>query len=396
MPVLFLKVSLNCNFFILQYFMKFSSSYCPLFSTASLLLLILTFSACSSSSDDSEINTSVDAEMDTTYFRSNVSTGVLTITTIGDWKIEKADTASWFSFSPTEGSGNATVTIEIKKNEATKARFAHLIIHVGANSKPIYSTQAAADGSEGGSTAIANYFEIPKDTTIVNCIKITRFLPGSRSSMRNYTMFYDTGMKLAYWVAYPLTSSYIGSSGRSENWEYDPMISESYQPKLYSAFKDGYSRGHQIPSADRTYSTSENSTTFFFSNMTAQNYDLNGGMWGDLENKVRVWMKSADTLYVVTGAMIKTKTDQTITYTYDNDYAKIAIPKYYFKALAQKRGTSYYTIAFTMNNEEPSSYDSFKNHQITVSQLEEETGFTFFPSLSKSVKSQVNSSIWSY
>ena len=369
-----------------------------LFRASCLLFLILFYSACSSSSNDNSIDISLDAGMDTTYFSSNATTTSLSITTAGDWTIEKADTASWFSISTTEGTGNATVNIIIAKNEVDEARFGHLIVSVGDNTKHIYFTQAAAadGGSIIDSSSTASYFEIPKDTTIANCIKITRFLPGSRSSMRNYTMFYDTSMKLAYWVAYPLTNSYIGSSGRSEDWEYDPLISESYQPVLYSAYKGGYSRGHQIPSADRTYSTTENSTTFYFSNMTAQNYDLNAGMWADLESKVRTWMKSADTMYVVTGAMIKTKTDQTITYTYDNSYNEIPVPKYYYKALAQKRGTSYYTIAFMIENAEPSSSDTYSSYQLSVSELEQETGFTFFPSLSESVKGQVNSTIWSY
>lgn len=359
-----------------------------------LFIAIFLLQSCSSSDNSSEEAISLDATIDTTRFTSNATSGIVVITTNSNWTIEEVNGADWVSLSKAEGIGNDTITIQLSKNTVDEERFAKLVITSGDKTKPLYFSQAPA--TDGGSTTNASYFEIPKDTSIANCIKVTRFLPGSRSNMRNYTMLYDTNMKLAYWVAYPLTSTYIGSSGRSEAWEYDPLISEIYQPKLYSAFSGGYSRGHQIPSADRTYSTLENSTTFFFSNMTAQNYDLNSGIWVDLENKVRTWMKSADTMYVVTGAMIKTKTDATITYAYDNDNAKIAVPKYYFKALAQKRGTSYYTIAFKIDNAEPTSTDTYSSHAISVTELENETGFTFFPSLSTATKNQINTAIWSY
>lgn len=358
------------------------------------ILAGILFQSCSNSTDPA-VSYTLAINMDTNRFNSNATKGTLTITTDGNWTIKDPDSANWLSLSQTEGKGNATVTIDISKNNIDNERFAHLIVSVGDIQKHIYFQQAPATYS--GPTNTAGYFEIPKDTTIPNCIKITRSLPGSRATMRNYTMFYDTDMKLAYWVAYPLTSSYLGSSGRSEAWDYDPLIQSGYQPQLYSAYSGGYSRGHQIPSADRTYNNLENSTTFFFSNMTAQNYDLNAGIWADLEAKVRTWMKNGpDTMYVVTGSMIRTKTNQTITYASDNNGAKIAVPKYYYKALAQKRGNSYYTIAFKMDNAEPPTSPTLKNYQLSVSDLEKETGYTFFPALSASIKSQINTAIWSY
>ncbi|MDY4849938.1 MAG: DNA/RNA non-specific endonuclease, partial [Paludibacteraceae bacterium] len=64
---------------------------------------------------------------------------------------------------------------------------------------------------------------------------------------------------------------------------------------------NGYTRGHQIPSADRTATRELNEQTFYMSNMTLQAYDFNSGIWLDLENKVRGYMCN-DTIYVVTGA----------------------------------------------------------------------------------------------
>ena len=49
--------------------------------------------------------------------------------------------------------------------------------------------------------------------------------------------------------------------------------------------------------------------------------------------------------------------DRNITYVKDNDKKNVAKPKYYFKALAQKVGNTYYTIGFKMNNKAPSNTD---------------------------------------
>jgi endonuclease G len=376
-----------------EYIMKivfFNRMSFPLVAFSFVLTAVLF--ACSES-NGGEDATLLEASMDATRFESNAPSGVLSVETTASWTVKEADGVEWVSFSSTQGTGNAKINVLFTKNTSENERFAQLVVTAGTAQKHIYISQKASTEG-GGTTTNGSYFEIPKDTTIENTMKITRFLPGSRSGMRNYTMFYDKAMKLAYWVAYPLTSSYIGSSGRSEAWGYDPLISISYQPVLFSSGFSGYSRGHQIPSADRTYNSNENSTTFFFSNMTAQNYNLNGGIWADLEGKIRTWMRSCDTMYVVTGAMIKTSSNQTIIYVNDNNGSKVALPKYYFKALAQKRGANYYTIAYKMNNADPGASASFTSFQMTVTDLERQTGFTFFPSLSAVTKGKIDSNIW--
>ena len=80
--------------------------------------------------------------------------------------------------------------------------------------------------------------------------------------IRNYSMLYDTDLKMAYWVAYPLCGWYIGSSGRTDAWDYDPKLTESLQPNLFGGIS-GYDRGHQIPSGDRTCSRTINEQTFY-------------------------------------------------------------------------------------------------------------------------------------
>lgn len=211
--------------------------------------------------------------------------------------------------------------------------------------------------------------------------------------IRNYSLLYDTDLKIAYWVAYPLCHWYITGDGkRTDAWGYDPQVSKSLQANLSSSYPaKNYDRGHQLPSGDRLRSNAINAQTFYYTNMTPQTgKKLNQTIWMDLEDAVRGWSSGTDTLYVVTGAMPTTSTDQTIQYTTDIDGKKIAIPKYYFKVLARKVSGQYQTVGYKLDN---TSY-SDRNYNIglvSVKELEEMTGFTFFPDvpeITESVKSQ--------
>lgn len=234
----------------------------------------------------------------------------------------------------------------------------------------------------------SSYMETPAIATDENTVYVTHGFPG-RTNVRNYAMLYDKKYKVAYWVAYPMHASYIGSSGRTDAWGYDPAIAQADQVNLSSSFGNGYDRGHQIPSGDRTATRELNATTFYYSNMTAQVSSMNQGIWNNLEQQVRTWTAQSDTLYVVTGASIRSKTDQTITYSKGS-----AIPKYYYKALAMKKGDTYYTIAFKINNEVIPSGTSYNNFRMNVSDLEKETGYTFFPKLPNGSKTSIDGNIW--
>lgn len=76
---------------------------------------------------------------------------------------------------------------------------------------------------------------------------INHYMPSDKK-VRNYSLLYDSELKLAYWVAYPYCSYYDGSAGRNEKWAYDPEISSSLQVNLKNSYGiSGYDRGHQIP-----------------------------------------------------------------------------------------------------------------------------------------------------
>ncbi|MDU1905844.1 MAG: fimbrillin family protein [Dysgonomonas sp.] len=251
---------------------------------------------------------------------------------------------------------------------------------------------------EGGEVDNYGWLETPTRTSISNTTFVNHMLPfdsnaPQRSIYRNYSMLYDTQYKLAHWVAYPMHSFYLGSTKRTDKWAFDPAVDQAYQPYLFSSWGiTGMDRGHQLPSADRTYSVAENETTFYFTNMAVQQSTLNQTTWANLESKLRTWTGQCDTLYVVTGASITTKDDTNIEIIYDRDNRSVAKPKFFYKAIAKREGDMYYTIAYKMNNVATS--DSYDNYRLTVAQLENETGFEFFPSIPSVSKKIINSDKW--
>jgi endonuclease G len=232
---------------------------------------------------------------------------------------------------------------------------------------------------------------------------------GSKSNQRNFTICFDREHKLATWVAYPLHKSHIGSSGRTEDWQYGPGVPTQYQPNLSKSYTGNYDRGHQIPSGDRTGSKEMNRPTFYYSNMTPQASQFNQGGWATLENDVRSEICS-DTLYVVTGALFLTTNDSSIAkQTTDKSGKTCPIPSHYYKVLLRtKSGNTGKAIKDITNASDLKAIAILIKHKstcniqnsdyISISELERQSGYAFFPALNDAiedeVKSQCNPSAW--
>lgn len=266
---------------------------------------------------------------------------------------------------------------------------------------PAVSFTAPGGSGSGEVTQYGGYVELPTVTASQlaqsNIKYITHSFLYNSKTYRSYEMLYDTDLKIAYWVAYPLCNFYTTSNvSRTNEWGYDPALSTTQQANLSGGIS-GYDRGHQIPSADRLVCREANVQTFYYTNMTPQlGSGLNQTIWANLEIAVRGWSSGIDTLYVVTGAMPTSTAQPSKKYAYDRSGQRICVPAYYFKALCRLDRTTgkAYTIAFYFDHKNYSSSDSYKNYAISVKELEDLTGFTFFPTVSSQYKSSFDWNIW--
>ncbi len=231
---------------------------------------------------------------------------------------------------------------------------------------------------------------------------------GRKVEGRNYTMCFDATKRGSWWVAYPLHRVHLGSGRpKPDPWAFDPELSSTWQADLAKgSYVGDYDRGHQIPNADRNADLTPGGMcyqTFYASNSTPQASNLNQQGWARLEQKVRSWV-CTDTLYVVTGAYWNPDSSKKTT---DKSGNSCPIPDYYFKVvvrttagnvrhtgdlLGDYKADQLKAIGFWVAN--ASGQGEAKDWVKSVDEIEDLTGFTFFPSLPEAVKQQKNAAAW--
>lgn len=231
-------------------------------------------------------------------------------------------------------------------------------------------------------------YNMPQSVNLAGVKKTYNFTPKDR----NYSMLYDKNERIALWIAYPLHDSHIGDSGRSE-WSYAPNITQTSQPNVVGgAWQDktlGCDRGHQIASGDRTIAAEVNAMTFYTTNATVQKISLNGGVWEGLESALQGKVKTnSDTIYIVTGVTLTSKEITQKQYTYDRSNRDVAIPAAYYKAIYRKVNGKDETYGYYFPNVETEQTKNFNQpkYMRSVSELEKETGYVFFPHVDRAVK----------
>ena len=218
----------------------------------------------------------------------------------------------------------------------------------------------------------------------------------SANGERNYTHYYDTDTYTSLWVAYPLESKHMGSYSRPDTWSFNPQIDVKYQVDLRNRSytdSDVHVRGHLIPNASRNGNKTMQEQTFYVTNSVPQVHtNFNSGIWQTLEAAIQSKAKSQK-LYIVTGvAFNKVGETKTIKYTTAKDDTKLVpIPNYFYKVVllptVDSAGavTSAKCVGFWFENKAYSG-STYSTYSVSVDQIEEWTGFDFFPNLPDSVE----------
>ena len=242
-------------------------------------------------------------------------------------------------------------------------------------------------------------------SSLSDLYKVTHYATLNAASVRNYTLLYDPEMYASYWVAYPLCSAHLGT-GRDDEWAYDPSVpsakqtnavSGAYGVNISTANYDNnlYARGHQLPNADRTVNDSMSDQTYYMTNITPQIQNgFNGGVWNNLEAAIRGLTSSCDTVYVITGAAFRKKTDGTeniTTIVNTRDSKTLPVPNYYWKALLKVTWsgdtvTDASAIGFWLPHQDLKGAN-YATYAVSVDQIETWTGFDLFANLPAALQS---------
>jgi endonuclease G len=208
---------------------------------------------------------------------------------------------------------------------------------------------------------------------------LAKFLPAHQPNdpmliqHKYFTLLYNEKHEQAAWVVHRLEPFQTkGNTPRNEDFRPDRAIpSGSATPFDYRG--SGLSRGHLAPAGDFKFSREAMDETFLMSNMSPQDRDFNAGIWNDLEKLVRYWVNRDKVLYVITGPILK---DNLPKIGKEN---RITVPAYYFKIILDYQEPEIKAIAFLMKNED--SLELVENFIVSIDELEELTGYDFFPQL---------------
>lgn len=312
-----------------------------------------------------------------------------------------------FSYSATNGSDTGSVVAAVSGDTAT----ATLTDLSAGTSYTVYGVATATNGStpqsasatftteptEVDRTDHTAWFELPAKISDQGSNMLTRSFYDSPA--RNYTMHYNTSTYTADWVAYPLAAGHMGTGRPDDPWQVTPGIPTNDQINVWKgsygvnvgSTTNIYARGHQIPNADRNRDPSGTmcTQTYYATNSTPQIQNgFNSGIWSSLEGGVRGLANTTDTVYVVTGATLRTVGgSEAVTYIQpQHDSKQCPVPNYYYKVLlkvkrdASNRITSAMAVGVWLPHKVYSG-ESYTSYTRSVDEIERLTGYDFFANL---------------
>ena len=200
------------------------------------------------------------------------------------------------------------------------------------------------------------------------------------------------------WASWDLTASDIGNSGRSGSFFTDTNLPSDFYWVTDNDY-DGvgnidFNRGHMCPSEDRTDNTTDNDMVFFMSNFIPQAADNNQGVWANFESYCQSLAQSGDELLITcgpslfNGTLIPSGKAAIPTYTWK---IAVVVPPGSGTALSRiTTNTRVITIRVPNSNGVSTVWSNFVT---SASQIEVDTGFTFFTALPTNVAAVLRSEV---
>jgi endonuclease G len=214
-----------------------------------------------------------------------------------------------------------------------------------------------------------------------------------------YFFEYNEAHEQSSWVAHMITPEVeeLGSA-RTNDFRVDPIVAtgtadqddyfnyypERKEDEQYEGF--GYDRGHLAPSADFRWYSRAVSESYFYSNMSPQDPDLNRKKWSELENMLRNYVIRNNVPLAIITAPILTDDLPKIKQSPNG----VSIPEFYLKIAYDN--TNQRIIGFLMANKELSR--PVDTYTITVDELEKMTGYDYFPKINQSLESKYDVKEW--
>lgn len=204
-----------------------------------------------------------------------------------------------------------------------------------------------------------------------------------------FKLCYNEAFEQPLWVGYMLTKTLLDLPNveRVDWYTEDNLVSaRSAHHRDYT--RSGFTRGHLVPAADMAFSKPAMRATFNMSNISPQLAGFNGGIWRELEELVRDWTILHDTLYIVTGPVIREPKE------WIGKTSEVAVPEYFYKAIMND---NWEAIGFVLPHNV--SAQPIMDYAVSIDSLEAFTGLEIFDDLldddiEVAVEEQYETGLW--
>jgi endonuclease G len=212
-----------------------------------------------------------------------------------------------------------------------------------------------------------------------------------------YCLSYHRDRGTPNWTAWHLDNTWLGSTPRQDDFRADATLPAGWYQVGGTAYSgSGYDRGHMCPSADRTYSVTDNSATFLMTNMIPQAPNNNQGAWARLEDYCRSLVTSSGMeLYIYSGGYGSQGTINSGHVTVPSRTWKVIMVLTNGTNDLGRVTTSTRLIAVDMPNSNSliSMSADWKSYRVSVDYVESKTGYDFFNAVSSSIQSVIESKV---
>jgi endonuclease G len=217
-----------------------------------------------------------------------------------------------------------------------------------------------------------------------------------------YSLSYNSSEGKANWVSWHLDNTWLGSASRCDCFASDVLLpSGVYRVSSSSYTNSGFDRGHNCPSGDRTYSSTDNRETFLMTNMMPQAPVNNQQTWERLESYCRTLVSQGNECYIICGSYGKGGTGSKGGTTLTIDAGRVTVPKQIWKVVVvlpngsndiSRVTTSTRVIAVNTPNIN-SINTSWGVYRTSVDAIENATGYDILSGLPDAIEATLESRV---
>lgn len=216
-----------------------------------------------------------------------------------------------------------------------------------------------------------------------------------------YALAYSRENATPNWVSWHLDKNDLGGVDRSDSFRPDPTLPKDWYKVTDASYKgSGFTRGHMIPSGDRTKTNADNQSVFVMTNMIPQSANNNNKAWNSFEVFCRDQTAKGNELYIICGPYGEGGTGTSGKKT-TIDKGRIKVPSHTWKiAVIMPSGSNDLSrinaetrvIALWMPNDQSVGND-WAQYRTSVDFIEEKTGYDFLNTLPTSLQATLESRV---